>query len=774
MKNKIIVFINLLFTISCFSKNEINIFNNINSIEKYYKANPEFPKYDNQNPLNPDYSSFYNKQSHTKIENMANKLLNYIGIGKFDWNANVFKNLIKKIIKIQKKQNPDSDYIIKITPQKTSNFIIFTELDGAFHSLTRCINELIKLNILNKNLQLQPNNFIIFNGNVLGRSPYLLETFTIILKLIEKNKNKVFFVKGEYEIKENWKNFGLKRELQKKLTRKVLRKIPLEKEINEFLKLQPLAIYINDLISQDTGFIRVSYFNRSYKNLNEIYFSDFLQNKPKNIIDYFKLKNNIITSKQAKIKSIIRGEKKITSYTKTNGLSAVLPDRGASSWISLSSPTKPNQILYHFRNDAFLILTIQKRKIPKLTLLKQDSLNLSGFTKMTYNTYTQNKYGKQNSQKALKPKLKQIINFPKISFPKIDTQKEILIGAIMDLSAEMSESTRQLLNGLYLRINEENEKGGINGKFIKFIYLDDKYNAKVAKENIQTLINSKVKILLASTESLTLKPILPIIEKENLVIIFPKATSPEFRKGSLKNIIHLFASSKEEGTILIKYLLKQDNPSKIALFYQPEPFSLGALDAIKKILRKHNLVEKKDWIATYHLPNSLDVSNAVKKIKQFNPEAIIFLSSGLIVQNLVKELGLEFLFNKQMLGISTCSGSAFKTFLRGKNLKFINTQLIPNPIQSTLPIVKKFRQAAKKSGDPLGEYILEGYISADIFIDFLNKIGGTITPEKIIQIMEDTKNYNFEGIKLNFNPQKREIANYVWLDDNGKITMYSF
>jgi branched-chain amino acid transport system substrate-binding protein len=773
VKNKVLIFINLLFIINCFSKNEVNIFENINILENFYNANPESPDYDNKNPFKPDYSSYYNKQTPTKIENITNKLLSYIGMEKIYWNETKFKSLLKKVIKLQEIQNPNKTHIVKITPEKTTNFIVFTEVQGAFHSLIRNLNELIKLKIIDKNLKINPDHFIIFNGNILGRSPYLLETFTIILKLIEKNPKNVFFIKGEYEIKENWKNFGLKKELQKKLTRKSLKTIPLEKELNDFLKLQPLAIYINDLISQDPGFIRISYFDRSYKDLNEIYYSHFLQNKPQNTIEYFELKDNIMTNKQIKIKSIIKGEKKITSYKKTDGLTSVLPDKGASAWISFSSPTKPNQNLYQFINDAFVILTIQNETDPKLTLLKQNSLNPAGFIKIAYNAYTQNEYDKKDSP-DMKSKPKEVVAQKEILSTEVDTQKEILLGTTMDLSGELSETSRQVLSGLYLRINQENEKGGINGKQIKLTYLDDRYNTRIARENIQTLMNAGIKTLLTPVGSLTLKSILPIIQKENLAVIFPEATTPEFRNKDIKNIVHLFASSDQEGKVLIEYLLKQYAPSKIALFYRPEPFSLGALEAIKKVLKEKNLIEKKDWIATYHLPNSLDLSQPVKEIKKFNPEAIVLLSTSLVVQNLVKELGLEFLFNKQISAISSCSGTAFKTFLRGNSLKFINTQLIPDPVQSQLQIVEKFRQAAKISGDPLGGFILEGYMSADIFINLLNKINGTITAEKILQITENIKNYDYSGLKLNFNPQTREIANYLWLDDDGQVTMHTY
>lgn len=773
VKKSILIIIILFFFINKQANAEIKIFENLQTIKMIAKKTTEYPNADNKNWLKPDYSNFYKQTTPTKIQYYTNNFLNLFGIGKTAWNSNKFKKLLKKIINIQTDKYPKNNYIIKITPNTKSNFVIFTELEGAFHSLIRDLNELMQLKILDTNLKINSNDFFIFNGNLLGRSPFILETLTIVLKLIEKNPNNVFFIKGEYEIKNNWKNFGLKKELQMKVPRKNLEDIPLENEINDFLQLQPLAIYINDKDNIDPGFIRISYFDRNYETLDEINFSDFLNKQSDLKINFFNLKNNVITNKKANIKAIINGEKRITSYKKIDGLTSKIPEKGARAWVALSSPIKANQELYKFINDAFVILNLEKNKPIIINLFKQNALKPEGFKKTKYDLYSQ-EHAIQKIKTTKLSKLEKEENNQNIKpqTTELDAQKEILIGTIMDLSAELSENARYFLKGLYLRINEENNKGGINNKKIRLIHLDDKYDTQLTKKALQSLIDSGIQILLSPLGSLTLSAILPLAEKENINIFFPEATSPIFRKKELKNIVHFFASSQKEADVLTNYLLKEYSPSKIAIFYQTEPFSIGALNGAKDILKKYNLIEGKDWIATSHSPTSLDVSAAVKEIKNFNPDAIILLSATLGVQSLIKELGLDFLFGKKILGISSSASSAFKTFLKDKNLKYINTQLTPNSELSDLQIVQDFRKEATLQGEAASEFTLEGYISADIFIDMIKKIKGTITNKKIMNIIENLKDYNYKGLKLNFNPETREIANEVWLEDGDKTNIH--
>lgn len=771
MKKLLLIISTLIFYINLNSKAEVPMFNNLSSLKREANKYPEYPQIDNKNWLKPDYNSFYRKTTPSDIQIFIKKIKNIFGLKSNDWDSKQFKELLKKIIKKQNKY-PKKKYILKISPQKTSNFVIWTGLEGAFHSLVRDLEELKKLKIIDESLKINQNNFFIFNGNLIGNSPYILETLTVVLKLIEKNPSKVFIIKGDYEIEDHWNNFGLNKELKIKLKNKLLKETPLSKEISEFLTTLPLAIYIKDQITNNPGFIRISYFNRNFKDLNETYFSQFLLNSPVKEIDIFNLKEKVLTKKVANIKTIIKGEKRIATYKKTDGLTAQLPDKGATSWRSLSSPIEANQVLYKFINDSFVILTIKKKETPIISLYKQNALNKKGFKKISYNTYSQNLLGKKEKIIKITKLDKEKISEKTFNVKEqLDIQKEIVVGTTMDLSAELSETARQVLKGLHLRIVNENKQGGVNGKKIKLIHLDDQYNQHIARENVKLLAKLGVDTLLCPVGSMILKAILPIIEKKNMLVMLPEATSPLFRKKELKNIVNFLASSGREGEVLINELIKKYTPSKIALFYQPEPFSLGALNAIKKILKKSNLVEKKDWIATYHLPNSLDVSNAAKKIKKFNPEAIMLLSTSLGVQNLIKELGMEFLFNKQILGISTCSGVAFKTFLRNKNLKYINTQLSPDPKTSNLEIVKEFRHAVNLAGEPLGGFILEGYMIADIFINIIKGINGKITKEKIQAASENIKNENYKGLYLNFNPETRSIFNSVWLDTGDEIKM---
>ena len=764
MKKLYILYSSIFFFI--FGQN-ILPFRNTEDLNKYAKQHKEYPKIDNTNWLKPNYTSFYQKEQPTILQNKLNQILNILRIKRTLWDFNLFKNQLKKVKQVSNKKN----YIVKLE-SNNSKFIVFTDISGAFHSLVRNLNKLIELNLLNKSLEILGDNYIIFNGNVLGNSPYILETFTVLLKLIDKNPNKVFFIAGNYEYKNNWQNFGIKKELILKSKTNILNKIPLEKELRTFLKSLPLAIYITDKNNKTT---RISYFNRNFTRLNESFFANFLKQKQTKIIEEFSLKNTEKKPTKFNLNVILNGENKLSQNN--NGLFTLLPEKGTISWGALSCPTDYGREVFNFLNDAFLIISPENQKI---SLYYQNAIKQPGYSYLEQNIFQQI-LGQQkiktngNLQKIATPKIvakpdtktKEGIIAPKEAETEIF--EEISIGTTLDLSAELSENSKQVLNGLFLKINDTNSKGGINKQKINLIYMDDKFNPELARKNIQELINSGISTILCPMGSLQFKAYSHFMKDGKISVFFPEATSPEFRVATNKNVVHFFASVDREAQVLSEYMFENNYPNKIAIFYREEPFGIKAYEKTVEILHKHNFVKGRDWIAIPHSPSSVDVSEEAERIQRFIPDSIIFLTSSIHAKNLINNLGMNFLFNKKLYGLSSLSGKSFKTFIKNKNLKMINTQLTPSIDNLDIEIVKEFNELTTKNNIKPSSYLLEGYLAASLFLYYLEQISPPMTNEKIMTEIENTSKLNYKGLTLNFNPQKRELANTVWLDNDEEI-----
>ena len=72
-------------------------------------------------------------------------------------------------------------------------------------------------------------------------SPYILETLTIILRLLQVNPQNVIYLRGEQEIAHNWLQYGLKSELRIRARHLSDARVPLQKDIDAFFNTLPIA-----------------------------------------------------------------------------------------------------------------------------------------------------------------------------------------------------------------------------------------------------------------------------------------------------------------------------------------------------------------------------------------------------------------------------------------------------------------------------------------------------------------------------------------------------
>ena len=306
--NKIIIILNFILFTNIFI--DLSSFNTLQEIETYSKKKVEYPKIDNNNYVYPNFNLFFKQESIGIISGFIYNLLDSFNLRRELWSSKKFKTLITNIIKQREKNFYKDNFILKIKPKGKTNLVIWSDLLGAFHSLTRDLIKLKNMGYINDKLEIiKPDTYFVFNGNVIGQSAYNLEILTIILNLLEKNPNKVFYIKGFYETAYHWENTTLKNEIYFKFNDLLFQStLPIEQNINSFFNTLPLAIYLNIGTPTKQSFLRISHFGRDYPDLNESYFSEFLKVDTENIIDLFNLSDKKFSNESIDIEVIIKGK----------------------------------------------------------------------------------------------------------------------------------------------------------------------------------------------------------------------------------------------------------------------------------------------------------------------------------------------------------------------------------------------------------------------------------------------------------------------------------
>lgn len=753
----------LLIPLLLFSSSKT--FDTLKQAEAYAQLNTEISLNRDQNVLRPDYEDFYTQQRTSLFSDFFTPFKEKL------WSSTIFKDTLQVVVKEREQKGYYGNFILIKTPKPETQFIVIGPLFGTFHSLVRNLKELEAQGFINNDLKvIKPNCFIIFNGNVINGAPHVLETLTLVLSLMKKNPHSVKYIRGQYENELYWQNTTLKTQLKLQARHLSNENIPLAQLITRFFNTLPLGIYLNGINSQE-GLLRISYFSLEDDVFTEASCAKSLRAfHPTMKVCRLKASKS---EERIPIRALIKGENRLISYEQNPGLTLLEPERGATAWSVLSSPNKIYREHFSFFYDAFSVITIGPSLAETtITLYHQDVRDLINFKRvMTYNVLT--------GQSLLRPLSMQppfgvLFAKKEIKVPRIEEKAPkalhvtdmIQLGSTMDLSKSNQLIGKSMKTGISALVNRINQLGGINGKLYQVTIVDDQYNPALSRANIEKFMHNNIRLILCPVGTPTLAASLDLIKEKKIFVLFPNSGSEQFRQPTLTNIVHFRPSYQSEAIALTYHMMRSLAAKRFAFFYQNDSYGKAALEGALKVLKKEGL---KEWIEAPYLANTVQVTEAVNAIRKGLPDSIAFFSNVTPTIELIRQLGSEFLAGRKLFAISPVGERSFKQFVRSAGLEVTFAQVVPNPAMSNLQIVQEYRQEIAKQALPPDTYALEGYIAASLTANYLRRIQGPITFEALLKLIEGTKNYTFKGLTLNFNPQTRELAHYLWIEQpNGE------
>jgi len=115
--------------------------------------------------------------------------------------------------------------------------------------------------------------------------------------------------------------------------------------------------------------------------------------------------------------------------------------------------------------------------------------------------------------------------------PKAQQREYITIGALLPLTGESSDEGLRALNGLQLAKKEINESGGILGKMLDVIVLNDRGDEEYVVRQYNALKERGVAAIIGSSYSNETMALARAAEKDGIPVISPTATNPAVTKG---------------------------------------------------------------------------------------------------------------------------------------------------------------------------------------------------------------------------------------------------
>ena len=196
------------------------------------------------------------------------------------------------------------------------------------------------------------------------------------------------------------------------------------------------------------------------------------------------------------------------------------------------------------------------------------------------------------------------------------------IGAILPLTGNYAAYGNKMKNGIDLALDRIKRTDSISGRTIQIIYEDDGGDPKNTVAAFQKLISvEKVPVVIGGATSSCALAVVPIAEKEQVVLFSPAATSPKLT-GISKYFFRNWPSDFYEGKVMADFASLNLKLSKIALLYVNNDWGIGITAVFKEDALKHNC---KITSEESFEPNSIDFRTQLVKIKNSNPDAIYII-----------------------------------------------------------------------------------------------------------------------------------------------------
>lgn len=331
---------------------------------------------------------------------------------------------------------------------------------------------------------------------------------------------------------------------------------------------------------------------------------------------------------------------------------------------------------------------------------------------------------------------------------------DIVIGQSAPLSGPVAVAFQGALAGERLAFDEVNRKGGVNGRRIRLVLLDDAYDTQRTVENVRQLVEQEKVVALTGLGSTAgVAAILPYIAEKRMPLIGVYTGAHVLRLRHHPTLFTTQASFKDEVQHQLRTLLtlKMD---QVGVAYQDNEFGRLMMPVVEAAAKELGAT----LVAS--APLAVDGSTsaqAVAVMAQSKPQAVLLIAVGPSVVGFVRAARARLNVPIYSLSVAASAVPALGADAHGLAM----TQIVPFPWRQVHPMARDFNREAAAANVPVNYNSYGGYLGARFLIEALRRAAGTINPEHLIRTIQGIRNFDLGGIPLSYSPTNHHGTNWV-------------
>lgn len=339
--------------------------------------------------------------------------------------------------------------------------------------------------------------------------------------------------------------------------------------------------------------------------------------------------------------------------------------------------------------------------------------------------------------------------------------KSIRIGVLGSLTGPLAVFGSGNLAGATLAFEQANAAGGVNGRQIEWVSLDDESSPPKGIAAFKRLVDQeKVFAVFGPAASAVGQALVPTFKASKTPVFISVFSTPAVTEPPIRTVFRTGPmNDRQQGSAIADYLVDELKAKRIALLRQSDEYGKRGADGLIDRLGKRQVKLVSDEV--FNLADS-DFTAQIARTIQATPDVLVvygYPNPSAIITRQARQLGL-----KAVIMGSNSAGSRKYPEIVGEaasgTRNIVTLDALP---EGSEPTAVRFRQAfeqrfpdlARQGRPDLGDIL--GYGGALVFIEGLKRAGAQPTQEGFIQALESLKGFE-TGLTLptTFGPDIRE------------------
>ena len=366
--------------------------------------------------------------------------------------------------------------------------------------------------------------------------------------------------------------------------------------------------------------------------------------------------------------------------------------------------------------------------------------------------------------------------------------RDIKIGMSAAFKGSSAGLGIELYRGAMAYYSEINQRGGVHGRAISVVALDDGYEPTPCIKNTIDLVEREQVFFLSNyVGTPTLTRALPVIKRyaDRQVLLVGNFTGaqPQREEPYLEQVFNIRASYRQEMMALVERFW-QAGVRKFGVYYQIDAYGRSGTDGVARGLAQRGVRITAEATYVRGARFEDDMTLAVQALRQAGVEAVLctgaYQGCGAFIRTArdhgwtVPISNVSFVGSEAMLSLLLRQGQASG---RDYTQALVNSQVVPSYDDVSLPGVVEYRALMERHNPQVPDALrdsrqalevlsfrsLEGFINARVIVEALRRAGPNPTRTSFRQALESLKNFDLGiGAPLTFGPERHQGLDSVY------------